>query len=347
MHARRAQGNECLTPFPVHADLVDTLLAAHVQDGGERDAVVAHVLGTCAGYVYSDVHTVATIMARLGLAANGCSRVVQTVDAMFIFSTAYLVQSRCGRVAILCYRGTEPATLGNWIGDADVGSEYVRPGTDADGAVRVHAGFHRNMRATRWEVLNELELALRGRSLADPGEQLAHPLQALYVAGHSLGGAMALLFALSLGDDALERALSDCLRAIYTFGQPLAVGASTSTAVERIGRRLFRHIRHADPVPALPPAAWGRLAHFGHEYRFASGEWQRAERATEQQHGLRGISSALFALFASEKRRASLRYSISEHGPHHYIAALRPAGRVTEFGDHASHDPQIEAKFAP
>lgn len=341
MHARRAQGSECLAPFPVHEGLVETLLAAHAGGAGGRDATVAHVLGTCAGYVYSDVHTVATIMARLGLAANGCSRVVQTVDAMFIFSTAYLVQSRCGRVVILCYRGTEPATLGNWIGDADVGSEYICPGTDPDGALRVHAGFHRNMRATRWEVLNELELALQGRSLANPDVQLAHPMQALYLAGHSLGGAMALLFALSLGDDALERAVSERLRAIYTFGQPLAVGASASASVDRIGHKLFRHLRHADPVPALPPAAWGRLVHCGHEYRFANGEWTQPERVTEQQHGLRGISSALFALFATEKRRASMRYSISEHGPHHYIAALRPGGRVTEFGDHASHDPQI------
>jgi hypothetical protein len=26
-------------------------------------------------------------------------------------------------------------------------------------------------------------------------------------------------------------------------------------------------------------------------------------------------------------------HTIADHGPHHYIAALRPAGRVTEFGD--------------
>jgi hypothetical protein len=50
-------------------------------------------------------------------------RLTQTVDAMFIFSTVFLIQSRCGRIVILCYRGTEPGALANWSGDAEVGLE--------------------------------------------------------------------------------------------------------------------------------------------------------------------------------------------------------------------------------
>jgi hypothetical protein len=41
--------------------------------------MVAHVLGTCAGYAYSDTGTVATVMARIGLGDNACVRVAQTV----------------------------------------------------------------------------------------------------------------------------------------------------------------------------------------------------------------------------------------------------------------------------
>jgi hypothetical protein len=37
--------------------------------------------------------------------------------------------------------------------------------------------------------------------------------------------------------------------------------------------------------------------------------------------------------FATNTRRASYLYSIADHGPHHYLSALRPSGRVTEFGD--------------
>lgn len=38
-------------------------------------------------------------------------------------------------------------------------------------------------------------------------------------------------------------------------------------------------------------------------------------------------------VLATAKHRNASRYSMKEHGPHHYIAALRPSGRVTEFGD--------------
>jgi hypothetical protein len=30
---------------------------------------------------------------------------------------------------------------------------------------------------------------------------------------------------------------------------------------------------------------------------------------------------------------ASARYTMSQHGPHHYLDALRPTDCVTEFGD--------------
>jgi hypothetical protein len=44
------------------------------------------------------------------------------------------------------------------------------------------------------------------------------------------------------------------------------------------------------------------------------------------------IPRAMLALFAREKKRASLRYSFNDHRPHHYIAALRPKGMKTELG---------------
>ena len=334
MTLERIVGGACDPPFPVYAHLADDLVAAHHADNGERDATVAHVLATCAAYAYSDADTVATMMTRLGLEANACVRIAQTVDAMFIFSTAYLVQSRCGRVVILCYRGTEPATLGNWLGDAEVGSESSTM-TLEDGApaFRVHAGFHRNVRATWWTVLRELMLALRGRSLVHPDETVESPLEALYVTGHSLGGAMAVLFALKLAGAREHGALAAKLRAVYTFGQPMAVGGALPPVADDIGRRLFRHITSRDLTPALPPAAWGAFTHFGKEYRHTNGEWQRSEVPVAQLVRTREIPRSLLAFFATSTRRASYPYSVADHGPHHYLSALRPSGRVTEFGD--------------
>jgi hypothetical protein len=47
----------------------------------------------------------------------------------------------------------------------------------------------------------------------------------------------------------------------------------------------------------------------------------------------REIPRSLLAFFATNTRRASYLYSIADHGPHYYLSALRPSGRVTEFGD--------------
>jgi hypothetical protein len=339
MDIERLQGTHCAPPFPIHAGLVDRLLAAHRGDvvvtgagGGERDAVVAHVLGVLSGYSYSDAATVSLMMSRLGLGGSACVRIAQTVDAMLIFSTAFLVQSACGRVVILCYRGTEPTNIGNWLADADVGPEAIRFGGDT---LSVHAGFYRNLRATRWPVLEALELARSGRSLADPETPVEHPLEAFYVTGHSLGGAMAILFGLSLSG----HPLAELLRAVYTFGQPLVIGEGSSAVTARLADRLFRHVLPRDLVPGLPAERWGRLAHFGHEYRWSEGDWRRAQAPTPQFKGLGVIPRSLLAFFGGAKRRRKSRYSLTEHGPHQYLARLRPAGKITEFGDsaHSSH----------
>ena len=249
---------------------------------------------------------------------------------MFIFSTAYLVQSRCGRVLILSYRGTEPGNLGNWLGDADIGADSITLGGQQ---VAVPAGFHRNVRATRWAVIHELTLALEGRSLLDPEKTVEHPMEALYVTGHSLGGAMAVLFSLSLAGVAEHREIADKLRAVYTFGQPLTTGEPLPPLAEGVGRKLFRHINARDLVPALPAAPWGRFAHFGREYRCDDREWREASPPVAQLESLKEIPRALLAMFRTTRRRGSSRYSMADHGPHLYIAALRPKGRITEFGD--------------
>jgi hypothetical protein len=334
MSLERIAGGTCDPPFPVYPHLAETLAATQPGESSPRDATVAHVLGTCAGYAYADVETVATMMTRLGLERHACVRISLTVDAMFIFSTAYLVQSRCGRVVILCYRGTEPGSLGNWLGDAEVGTPASTLSL-ADGAeeVRVHAGFYRNVRATWWAVMRELNVALERGSLLGQPAKVEHPLEALYVTGHSLGGAMAVLFALAVCNNRALGPLAEKLRAVYTFGQPMAVAAPLPEEAKQLERKLVRHVSARDPVPALPPARWGPFVHLGQEYRYAGDGWQRARSPVAQLKSLREIPRSAFAFFAGEKHRASSRYALWEHAPHHYVAALRPSDRVSEFGD--------------
>ncbi|MGP0093494.1 MAG: lipase family protein [Xanthobacteraceae bacterium] len=334
MSLDRMVGTTCVAPFPIYADLTETFTAPHATGAPQRHATVAHALGICAGYAYADIETVATMMARLGIERPACVRITQIVDAMFIFSTAYLVQSRCGRVLILCYRGTEPGTLGNWLGDADVGLDSstlaFASGTEK---VRVHAGFHRNLRATWLPVLGELAAAVDGRSLLDHDARVQHPLEALFVTGHSLGGAMAVLFALSLCNTESQRAIAERLRAVYTFGQPMVLAGQLPRAIDSLEPKLFRHVLPEDPVPALPPEPWGPFVHFGQEYHFVQGDWQRAQSPVGQLPSVREVLRSGLAFFANARRHGSFQYNFAKHPPHHYIAALRPHGRVSEFGD--------------
>src|SRR5262245_16234782 len=90
--------------FPVYPRLVDDLLAA----GTGYDAQVAHVCSVLSGWAYSDPETVAMMMVRLGLENNRTRFIQMLNDTMFICSNSFLIQSGCGRVAWLCYRGTEP-----------------------------------------------------------------------------------------------------------------------------------------------------------------------------------------------------------------------------------------------
>ena len=143
---------------------------------------------------------------------------------------------------------------------------------------------------------------------------------------------MAVLFALRLAGSEDGRGLDGRLRAIYTFGQPLATGGPLPEQALAVGRRLFRHVHARDVVPSLPPAAWGALEHFGHEFHYANGVWRRRDPSA-QLSSFRDVSRSVLAMIAPAGKRDKSAYTIADHGPHHYIAALRPAGRVTEFGD--------------
>ncbi|MGZ7081070.1 MAG: lipase family protein, partial [Thermoanaerobaculia bacterium] len=255
----------------------------------------------------------------------------ETVDAMYIDTTAYLTQSRCGRVVILSYRGTPPASLVTWLGDADVGSDSMRL---AGEAVPVHSGFYRNLRATRMAIVDELTTALRGRSLVDSKKKLDHPMQALYVTGHSLGGALAVLFALSLSASPELRAIADRLRAVYTFGQPMTIGEPLPEAARIVWAKIFRHVLPRDVVPLLPPAGWGSFTHVGHECRYEGSEWRLQKKTVTRALNAREIPRAMLTALGPNARRNSAQYTVAVHGPHHYISTLRPAGLLTEFGDY-------------
>ncbi|MFD6436950.1 lipase family protein [Streptomyces venezuelae] len=267
--------------FPVHKDLVD-LLAAE-KGPPETEGPVPHTMATCAAYAYAgvgrvgDPGTVAMIMSRLGLEENRCRVFEQRVDAMYIASAAYLIQDKDRRVVILCYRGTQPEDIISILTDADVRPETLSVEL-AGTRHQVHAGFYRNMRATRHLIMQALERAARGESV-DPTEKgvRGDGMEALYITGHSLGGAMAALMGVVLTHEPRYHSVAERLRAVYTFGQPLlggpefaeACAAATDHRGEHVLRdRLLRYIFDRDVVPALPPRPVGPYAPFGREFHY-------------------------------------------------------------------------------
>jgi hypothetical protein len=323
--------------FPVYPALVERLLAP----GEHPDETVAHVLGVGAAYAYSDTDTVAMIMARIGLPGSHCRKVGFYVDPMFISSTAYLVQSADGRVVLLAYRGTEPTRFINWLTDADIYPDAISiPFEDEKATYEVHGGFYRNVRATRFEIISALQRALEGRSVHEGRQDPLQPMEALYITGHSLGGAMAALMGVMLAKQSPYGSLAAVLRGIYTFGQPMVGTPRFAAACEAdpfLRERVLRYVYGRDVVASLPPRDTGAFAHFGKERRFR-GAWPwQTSAAPAGQMGfaaeLVGVPLSFVARQFPLVRRVPFRYRIDDHLPHRYVAALTPPGVPNEFGD--------------
>ena len=328
--------------FPVYDKLADRL----ARPSDDPDDVVRHVLATCCGYAYGDKDVVAMMMARMGLERANLAEIAMSVDAMLLRSTAYIVQSKDGRIVILCYRGTPPLDLISWALDAEIEPEQVDIGRAGD-PLRgdVHGGFYRNVRAICSDVVKALLRAVEGQSIVRGGGGVVKPLEALYITGHSLGGAMALLMAMMLrktqpGTDYGK--IADKLRAVYTFGQPMVASQQLADDLQQdqfFRNKLVRHIYNRDVIPQLPPL--GDYAHFGQEYQYNvnAGCWQRSERLTAQltdRQAWLDVVATLTSLWRPARAvalfegRVGITERVHDHYPVRYVAASAPSGK-TEF----------------
>lgn len=260
------------------------------------------------------------------------------------------------------YRGMDIYWWINWMTNLDIDPDQVRydltphPG---DESYRVHAGYYRNVRATRFAVIEVLQRAMRGESIFpdDDREELGgtstiEPLEALHLTGHSLGTAMAAMMTVMLRAKRIYAPLASKLKATYSYGQPMigtkafaracdeATFGGTSRPLESA---LIRYQYADDIAPQLPPKETGSFGHFGQEFRCERIDkddgrrptWVRQETYTGQTGAL-GIAFGGLALLAHEYRRLRrlpLHQSIVDHGPNNYIAALTPPGVRSEFGD--------------
>jgi hypothetical protein len=300
-------------------NLVDEMLAA----GDGYDPRLAYALSVIAGWSYSDADTLANKLKYYELPKAVVDAVTVINPAMLIVASAFLVRSECGRLGVLAFRGTEPANAINWLTDTDV---VQRP----FGKGLVHQGFYANLQALWEEISAKLDEATQEPPPRLDGRQLA-PLERLYVTGHSLGGAMAVLAAakLAVHDDPEVQAL---MHSVYTFGQP-AVGNLdfVKECDASFGDRLYRHVYAYDVVPRLPPVWGDRFVHFGTEYVTwsASKPWTKADPPGESARWIVSAAASCATSFVTRRlpllEHLPLPFSIDDHSPTRYIEASRAA----------------------
>lgn len=334
--------------FPVYPDLARRL----AEDTGEPDPQLAHALAVCANYAYASVagfcdgpDTLARMMARMGLPSNRTLMVADRVEVSFIVSSGFVIQSEDGRSAILCYRGTEPFSIANWLTDADLESEQVTINVGGK-RMDVHPGFYRNVRATRSPLVAALDRAVRGRSILDESVKVPARLESLHICGHSLGGAMAAILGLLILNDPAYEELRARLRTVYTYGQPMVGAPSLAEQVAAAGQddRFLRFVFDRDVVPHLPPWGLGRYRHFGQEFRPSRhttqpGQIEWRESTDSRQAPFLSIAMAPIEFLSRSlplARHLWFPYSLSDHLPLNYVEWLAPDGVASEYGDYAA-----------
>ena len=132
-----------------------------------------------------------------------------------------------GESVVLSYRGTEK-NLGDWIGNLKI------KGKNSGHYGKVHTGFYQAFHDAAADVRTLLSHA-------------GATSKRLYLTGHSLGGALAVVAAAEfLGIYPVE--------GIYTYGQPkLARKKMAAYFAEHYKGRLHRFVNDEDIVPRIPP----------------------------------------------------------------------------------------------
>ncbi|MFJ9948295.1 lipase family protein [Kitasatospora sp. NPDC091207] len=133
---------------------------------------------------------------------------------------------------VTAFRGTEPQQIRDWLSDA---TTPPRPGPAGTGYV--HYGFA--------EALTSVFPDIR-----DTLTELRTDDQSLWLTGHSLGGALAMLAGARLHLEE-PRLTAD---GVYTYGQPRTCDRLLATACNKgFKERIHRFVNNNDIVPQLPP----------------------------------------------------------------------------------------------
>lgn len=177
----------------------------------------ALILAEISKVVYEDAETQVASIKKLGA----------TTVRPIVVGVSYGVVASNDKAVVIGFRGTKDPV--DWLTDGKIIGHHIGDG-------KVHLGFFQVVDAIYKEVFDE---AIRqgGKS------------KTVWITGHSLGGAMAIVFA--------QRASTESEldpTGIITFGQPLAFSSALAQfLLDKFDTRYIRFVNSWDAVPRLLP----------------------------------------------------------------------------------------------
>jgi hypothetical protein len=196
-------------------------------------------------------------------------------------------------ISVLVFRGT--TTLEDWKVNLDAKRDIIKTHPRN---VRAHRGFLRAYLAAEPRILELM------REVPD---------RPLYLAGHSLGGALAVIASAALPLDPDIKA--DSIASVYTFGAP-RVGGGDFTQIVKVPH--YRVFNPWDIVPSVPPV-WASFQHTG-DMRFLARD-DRAPLIRKQVLGGFFTFDLARSLWLSVRR--SNRTAVQQHDIMKYIVKLQ------------------------
>lgn len=143
---------------------------------------------------------------------------------------------------VIAFRGTEPTKALDFATDLNARQIQFQSRFQFGGWGRIHAGFADGLQAVQSQIMAEL-------SQLPPGNRC------IWIAGHSLGGALATVMAALLANHPQHR-----IGGVYTIGSP-RVGdpAFVARYKQELDAITFRHVNDRDIVPHVPPRKFTML----------------------------------------------------------------------------------------
>ncbi|SDM43996.1 lipase family protein [Allokutzneria albata] len=190
----------------------------------------AHWLAKAAGLAYSDPATVTAKVGEWGFDRVRHHHTRHTPPFPLQDTQAYTAAS--DSMIVVAFRGTQPVEIRDWLSDIT-----TPPWPGYGGTGFIHFGFGQALDSVYADVLDAIT-TLRDND------------QTLWITGHSLGGALAMLAGARLYFEDPKLLAGG----IYTYGQPRTCDPLLAAAHNKaFAKRMHRFVNNNDIVAQVPP----------------------------------------------------------------------------------------------